>query len=84
MTKKEMKQLRRIIELIASKREAAGLNFKEESYGIKNSVNYLYVWCSNSAYRHELNAMMMAIDGFAFCSCYQRVDNENNVVWEVV
>lgn len=83
MTKKEMKQLRRIIELIASKREAAGLNFKEESYGIKDSVNYLHVWCTNSAYRHELNALMMAIDGFAFCSCYQRVDKDNNVVWEV-
>lgn len=83
MTKKEMKQLRRLLELVASKREEIGLNFKVESYGLKNSVNYLYVWCSNSAYRHELNALMMAIDGFAFCSCYQRVDDENNVVWEV-
>lgn len=84
MTKKEMKQIRHFIELIASKREAVGLNFKVESFGIENSVNYLYVWCTNSAYKHELNAIMMAIDGFCFCGCYQRVDEENNIVWEVI
>lgn len=83
MTKKEMKQLQRFIELVASKRKEVGLNFREKSFGKGSHVDYLHVWCTNSAYRHELNAIMMAIDGFAFCSCYQRVDEENNVVWEV-
>ena len=82
MKKKEMKQLRRIIEQVASKREAAGLSFKEVTFGSKNCVCYLEVWCTNSAYKHELNAIMMAVDGFAFCSCYQRVDEDNNIVWE--
>lgn len=82
MTKKEMKQLRRMIEQVASQRKEVGLNFKEVDFGKGCSVNYLYVWCTNTAYRHELNALMMAIDGFSFCSCYQRVDEENNVVWE--
>lgn len=77
-----MKQLRRIITLIASKKEAAGLNFNEVCFDIKGSVNYLEVWCTNSAYRHELNALMMSVDGFAFCSCYQKVDEDNNIVWE--
>lgn len=83
MKKKEVKQLKRFIELVASKRKEIGLNFKEESWSCHGDVDYLYVWCTNTAYRHELNALMMAIDGFAFCSCYQRVDDENNVVWEV-
>lgn len=82
MTKKEMKQLRRIIEQVASKREAANLFFKEVDFGKGCSVNYLHVGCGNSAYKHELNALMMALDGFGFCSCYQRVDEDNNIIWE--
>lgn len=82
MTKKEMKQLRRIIELVASKREGANLFFKEVDFGKGCSVNYLRVGCYNSAYKHELNAIMMAVDGFGFCSCYQKVDEDNNVIWE--
>lgn len=82
MTKKESKQLRRFLELVASKREEIGLNFREESFGNDSDVDYLYVWCTNSAYRHELNALMMAVDGFGFCSCYQKIDEENNIVWE--
>lgn len=82
MTKKESKQLRRFLELVASKRKEIGLNFREESFGNDSDVDYLYVWCTNSAYRHELNALMMAVDGFGFCSCYQKIDEENNIVWE--
>lgn len=82
MTKKEMKTLRCIIALVASKRDGAKLFFKEVDFGKGCSVNYLQVGCGNSAYRHELNALMMAIDGFAFCSCSQRVDEENNIIWE--
>lgn len=83
MKKEELKQLRHAIELIASRRKEVRLNFKEEILGIDCDVNYLYVWCTNSAYKHELNALMMAIDGFGFCACYQKVDEENNIVWEV-
>ena len=83
MTKKESKQLRRLLELVASKREEIGLNFREESFGHGSHVDYLYVWCTNSAYKHELNAIMMAIHGFGFCSCYQKVDGDNDIVWEV-
>lgn len=83
MTKKEMKQLRRIIEQVASKNEAAGLSFKELSYGIRNNVNYLQVWCTNSAYRYELNALMMAIDGFGFGFCRQVINDDNDIIWEV-
>lgn len=82
MTKKEMKQLRRIIEQVASKREAANLFFKEVDFGEDCDCNYLRVGSSNSAYKHELNALMMAVDGFGFCSCYQKVDEDNNIVWE--
>ena len=83
MTKKESKQLQRFIELVASKRKEVGLNFREESFGKDSHVDYLYVSCTNSAYKHELNALMMAVDGFGFCSCYQRVDEDNDIVWEV-
>lgn len=83
MTKKELRQLRRVIALIASKREAAGLNFKEVDFGKDCSVNYLHVWCANSAYKHELNALMMAIDGFGYCSCYQKVLEDGEIVWEL-
>lgn len=82
MKKNEMKQLRSIITLVASKRKSVGLNFKEESVGFSGIDYFLVVWCTNSAYRHELNALMMAIEGFAFCSCRQKVDEENNIVWE--
>lgn len=82
MTKKEMKQLRRIIEQVASKKKEIRLNFKEMDLGNDSYVNHLYVWCDNIAYKHELNALMMAVDSFGFCSCYQRVDEENNIVWQ--
>lgn len=82
MTRKEMKQLRRIITLVASKREAAGLNFNDVCFGIKGNVCHLKVWCTNSAYKHELNALMMSVEGFGFCSCYQTVDEDYNIVWE--
>lgn len=82
MTKKEMKQLRRIIEKVASKRKEIGLNFKEENFGNDSYVNYLFVWCTNSAYRHELNALMMAVNNLGFCSCFQKVDEGYNIVWE--
>lgn len=84
MTKKEVKQLRLFIELIASKRKELGLNFKETDLCNDGSMIYLYVWCDNTAYRHELNALMMAVDGLGYCSSYQRIDEDNNIVWEAV
>lgn len=82
MTKKEMKQLRRIITSVASKRKAVGLKFKESYLGLDFCSDFLEVWCTNTAYKHELNALMMAIDGFGFCTCYQMIDEENRIVWK--
>lgn len=84
MTKNESKHLRRIIEIAASKRGNIGLNFKEIDLANDGSVIYLIVWCDNTAYRHELNALMMAVDGFGYCNSYQRVDEDYNIVWEAV
>lgn len=84
MTKNDSKQLRRIIEMAAKKRFDIGLNFKEIDLCNDGSCIYLIVWCTNTAYKHELNALMMAVDGFGYCQSYQRVDEDYNIVWECV
>lgn len=82
MTKNDAKQLRHMIEVAAKKRADIGLNFKEFDLSNDGKFIYLIVWCTNTAYKHELNALMMAVDGLGYCNSYQRVDEDYNIVWE--
>ena len=38
---------------------------------------------NNSAYRHELNALMMLINNNVTSSVYQEVDDEGEIIWKI-
>lgn len=41
------------------------------------------VYLGNSAYRHEVDALVMAIDGCRHMTAWQRVDDEGNIYWKI-
>lgn len=43
----------------------------------------IYVKSGNTAYRHELNAMIMALDGCLSVGAWQEKDDDNDIVWRL-
>ena len=43
----------------------------------------IYVTTENSAYKHEVNALIMALDGLLNIAAWQELDDNNNIVWRL-
>ena len=81
MTKSKATKLAKIINYFANEWpnnvwEAELHTYYEKEYKVIVKLN-------NSAYRHELNALMMVINNNVTSSVYQEVDDEGEIIWKV-
>lgn len=43
----------------------------------------IYVKCGNYAFAHEVNALVMVLDGCQNIACNQEMDDDNSVIWHL-
>lgn len=81
MTKAKATKLEKIINYFANEWptdvwEAKLHPYFEKEWKIEVKLN-------NSAYRHELNALMMVINNNVTSSVYQQMDDEGEIIWKI-
>lgn len=79
MNKMEAAKLAKVINYFANEMRDNVWEAEVKAHFTKNWV--VKVHLNNTAYRHELNALMMIVDNTITASVFQEVDKENQIIW---
>lgn len=81
MQKSEATKLAKVINYFASV-------YRKEIWQANPRLYFEKEWCievelTNTAFRHELNALMMVINSTIVADCHQRIDNNGEIIWAI-
>ena len=83
MTKKRALEMERILKWMQSERNSKLFNVTIVERGFKDDPYEVHVSCANTAYRHEMNAIVMAMDGCGMCVTYMQYNELEGEYWNL-